>query len=114
MSNPANSQIHIFLVQPLSKNIHNEMIVYADTEELARAAAALANKSKTASVSINEIPIDLIYLNEGMSICIEIQEDIIKIGNNLESVQVEYNEVRYDLAKDLAQKVIAEKNLLGI
>jgi hypothetical protein len=111
MSNPANSQIHIFLVQPLSKNIHNEMIVYADTEAQARTAAALANKLQKASVTTNEVPADAVYMDGGMSICIEIKEDIIQIGNNAESVQVKYNEVIYDLEKDLAQKVIAENIL---
>lgn len=103
MSHVMNSQIHIFLVQPLDKSISKEMIVYADTEQQARTAAALA-----ADFGKNT---DSIYLDGGMSICIETDSDLLKVENTLERVQVKYNEVMYDLKKDEAQEVIAENIL---
>lgn len=104
MSNIINSSIHLFLVQPISEKKYKEMIVYADTEQDARNAAALAD---TTSAS----PADSIYLNGGMSICIEIEPNIIKVENNSGYVRVKYNEVIYDLKMGVAQEVIAENIL---
>src|ERR1700722_15508301 len=93
MSNPKNSQIHLFLVQPISEIQYKEMIVYADNEQQARNAAALANNPEKTQAAADQIPAESIYLNGGMSICIEIKPDIIKAENNSEYVQVKYNEV---------------------
>jgi hypothetical protein len=111
MSNLINSRIHLFLVQPISKINHKEMIVYADNEQQARNAAALANNSEKSQVAANTIPAESIYLDSGMSICIEIKPDIIKAENDSEYVRVKYNEVIYDLKMGVAQKVIAENIL---
>lgn len=111
MSNSMNSQMHIFLVQPLRKNQYKEMIVYADTEQQARKAAALAYNPEKNPVPSNSIPAETVYLDRGMSICITIEPNLIKIGDDPESVRVKYNEVMYDLRKSVAQEVIAENVL---
>src|SRR3990167_1113936 len=110
MSKTTNSKIHIFLVQPLSINEYKEMIVYADDEQQARAAASKVKDPEKTVVPANDISSKTIYLDGGMSICIEIEPDLLKIGNDLDldQVQVKYNEVNYDLTKQVAQKVIAE------
>jgi len=111
MSNTLNSQIHLFLVQPISEIKYKEMIVYADNEQQARNAAALTNNPDKTLAAANQIPAESIYLNRGMSICIEIEPDIIKVENNAEYVRVKYNEVIYDLKMGVAQQVIAESIL---
>jgi len=111
MSTSTNSHTHIFLVQPLGKNTYKEMIVYADTEQQARSAAALAVNPEKTPASTNEFSAETVYLDGGMSICIEIKPDIIKTENNSEDVQVKYNEVIYDLKKSVAKEVIAENIL---
>ena len=108
MTNTENSQMHIFLVQPLSKHIYKEMIVCADTEQDARNAAALTEKPENVATTTNEFSADTVYLDVGMSICIEIKPDIDKTKNNSNCVRIKYNEVTYDLKKNVAQEVIAE------
>lgn len=111
MVNPIDSQIHIFLIQPLSKDKYKEIIVYADTEQQARAAAALVNNPEKVRGQLNEFSAETTYQDRGMSICIEIKPDIIKLVNNLEMAKIIYNEVVYDLNKGQAQEVIAENIL---
>lgn len=108
MSNAVNSQIHLFLVQPISEKKYKEMIVYADNEQQARNAAALASNPEKIHVNSKKILAESIYLDGGMSICIEIKPDIIKAENNSECVQVKYNQVKYDLKIGVAQEVISE------
>lgn len=111
MTNTKNSQIHIFLVQPLSKHIYKEMIVYADTEQHARSAAALTENPERVPTPANEFSAETVYLDIGMSICVEVKPDIIKLENNSNCVRIQYNEVMYDLKKNVAQEVIAENVL---
>jgi len=101
------SQVRIYLVQPIDKS-YKEAIVYADTEEQARiAAAALAREAKTPQAIANGNEIASIYVNRGESICIEIEPTIID-GENTNEVSVKYNEVIYKLKKSKAEEVIAE------
>ena len=108
MTNTKNSQMHIFLIQPLDKHSYKEMIVYADTEQDARKAAASAVNSERVPTPTSEFPAETVYLDTGMSICIETKPDIIKPLNNSDGVRIKYNEVMYDLKKNVAQEVIAE------
>lgn len=108
MTNTKNAQLHVFLVQPLSKHLYKEMIVYADAEQDARNAAALAENPERVPTPTNEFPAETVYLDIGMSICIEIKPDIVKLENNSDCVRIQYNEVTYDLKKNVAQEVIAE------
>jgi hypothetical protein len=108
MTNTKNSQTHIFLVQPLNKHIYKEMIVYSDSEQNARKAAALAENPKKVPNTTNEFSAETVYLDRGMSICIEIEPVLVKLENKTDCVRVQYNEVMYDLKKNSAQEVIAE------
>lgn len=100
-------KIHIFLVQPLDAKRYKEMIVYADNEKQARAAAALVASHHLAELADGIAP-DSIYLNNDMSICIEIEPTHLQVGSDLKTVQVEYEEVIYHLKKDVAQSVVVE------
>ena len=114
MTHSENSQMHIFLVQPLSKCSYKEMIVYADTEQDARHAAAIAGNDENTSTSTAEFSPETVYHDTGMSICIEINPDVVKVlENNLDCVRLQYNEVTYDLKKNVAQEVIVE-NVLSV
>lgn len=95
----------IFLVQPLDKSNYKEMIVYADSSDEARKAAALEFKSSNGPASLND---NSVYLDSGMSICISIAPNIIKSESNSGHVKVKYNEVIYELGKNEAKEVIAE------
>lgn len=86
--------MHFYLVQPLNKSFR-EMIAYADNENDARRAAAAFDAELSS-----------IYLNDGLSICIETEPDIIHVEND--TVRIEYNSVLYDLQKNTAKEVIAE------
>jgi DNA mismatch repair protein MutH len=109
MAEKAYPQVHIFLIQPLRKT-NKEMIVYADNASEARkAAAALVSEMTNLPLEENGIPLETVYTDEGLSICIEADPEIIKVSNG--SVRVKYNEVIYDLNKNNAEQVIAENIL---
>lgn len=103
-----NSNIQIYLIQPLRKTEYKEIIVYTDTEQEARNAAALIKNPERLSISENPLPPETVYLDRGMSICIKVEPTILKVDPDLQSVQIKYNEVSYNLEKNIAAIVKSE------
>lgn len=99
-------EIRIFIIEPINKNKYKTKIIYADSENEARAGAS--------KIDSTWIPADQaakhssVYKDLGRSICIEVEPEIKQVDLNAKMVKIKYNDVIYDLKKDIAENVISE------
>lgn len=108
-----STSIKIFIVEPIDKNNYKTKIVFADNADDARLAASKAHNATMPpqSVSAYDKPFSLandspVYLDENMSICIETHPEIISVIRD--HAKIKYNNVVYDLEKNIAEDVISE------
>lgn len=95
----------IYLVEPIDHRHYKSKIVYSDNVKHARLAASTAhNLVKIISPLASASDMDMVYLDESLSICIEIEPTILEISEKM--VKVNYHGKIYHLFKNEAENIL--------
>lgn len=98
-------ETHIYLIEPIDHEQFKTKIVFSDSPEYARIAASTAhNLIKIIMPKESEFEIDQVYMDENLSLCIQIDPEILE--SNERMVKLKYNEKIYHLFKDEAEDVL--------
>ncbi len=95
----------IYLVEPIDHVHYKTKIVFSDSAKHARLAASTAhNLVKIISPLATASDMDMVYLDERLSICIVIEPSVIEVDDKM--AKVNYQGKIYHLFKDEAENVL--------
>lgn len=91
----------IFLIRPFEELKYKKLIIYSDTPENARTVANQKYHSHNKqSNELNFSDEKFVYLDKNFSLCEEIHPKIISTDSKSNIVTIEYEGVKYELAKN--------------